>query len=126
LLTIKEAADRLGISENTARRRLHAGLLKGYQEDPPYGRWLVELSDEDIEGTAHAAGDGATPELVKALRDIIRRQDETLEQFSRQLESKDQQIKELHVLLQQAQSVLPAPKESQHSWWHKLWHRTVR
>ena len=52
MLTIKEAADRLGISENTVRRRLHAGLLKGYQEDPPYGRWLVELSDEDIEGTA--------------------------------------------------------------------------
>ena len=126
MLTIKEAAARLGISENTVRRRLHAGLFKGYQEDPPYGRWLVELSDEDIEGTAHATGDDVTPELVKALRDIIRRQDETLGQFSRQLESKDQQIKELHVLLQQAQSALPAPKESQHSWWHKLWHRNGR
>jgi predicted ArsR family transcriptional regulator len=121
LFTIKEAADRLGLSENTVRRRLHAGLLKGYQEDPPYGRWLVELSDEDIEGAARATSDGVTPELVEALRDTIRRQDETLEQFSRQLESKDQQIKELHVLLQQAQAALPAPNENR-SWW-RFWQR---
>jgi DNA-binding Lrp family transcriptional regulator len=122
LFTIREAADRLGLSENTVRRRLHAGLLKGYQEDPPYGRWLVELSDKDIEGAARATGDGVTPELVEALRDTIRRQDETLEQFSRQLESKDQQIKELHVLLQQAQAALPAPRDNR-SWWQRLWQR---
>jgi hypothetical protein len=122
LFTIKEAADRLGLSENTVRRRLHAGLLKGYQEDPPYGRWLVELSDEDIEGAARATGDGVIPGLVEALRDTIRRQDETLEQFSRQLESKDQQIKELHVLLQQAQAALPAPRDNR-SWWRKVWRR---
>jgi excisionase family DNA binding protein len=120
MFTIKEAADRLGISENTVRRRLHTGLLKGYQEDPPYGRWLIELSDEDIEAAGQSAGDGVTTELVAALRDTIRRQEETLEQFSQQMESKDRQIEQLHVLLQQAQAALPAPRNGR-SWWKWWW-----
>jgi len=120
LLTIKEAADKLGLSENTVRRRLHSGLLNGYQEDPPNGKWLIELSDEDIESAGRTKVDGVAPELVEALRDTIRRQGETLEQFSRQIESKDEQIRELHVLLQQAQAALPAPRENRHLWW-RFW-----
>ncbi|HZA21576.1 MAG TPA: helix-turn-helix domain-containing protein [Dehalococcoidia bacterium] len=118
MLTIKEAADKLGISENTVRRRLHAGLLRGYQEDPPYGRWVVELSEEDIATARLSAVDGVTPELVAALRDTIRRQGEALEQFSQQLESKDKQIEQLHVLLQQVQAALPAPRDGR-PWWQR-------
>jgi hypothetical protein len=43
-----------------------------------------------------------------------------------QLVAKDTQIGQLHVLLQQAQAALPAPKENPYPWWYKLWHRTVR
>jgi hypothetical protein len=32
----------------------------------------------------------------------------------------------LHVLLQQAQAALPAPKEDHPSWWQRLWHRNGR
>jgi hypothetical protein len=38
-----------------------------------------------------------------------------------QLEAKDKQIEQLHVLLQQAQAALPAPRENR-PWW-RLWQR---
>ena len=47
-VTIREAADRLGVSVDTVRRRLKAGELEGRQE--PHGasgyRWLVQLPDD--------------------------------------------------------------------------------
>ena len=47
-VTIREAADRLGVSVDTVRRRLKAGELTGRQE--PHGasgyRWLVQLPDD--------------------------------------------------------------------------------
>ena len=39
-----------------------------------------------------------------------------------QVEGKDKQIGELHVLLQQAQAALPAPRENHHPWW-RFWQR---
>jgi hypothetical protein len=64
-------------------------------DDPPNGK----TTDGELE--AHR-------ELVDLLKD--------------QVETKDQQIKELHVLLQQAQAALPSPKEIR-SWWRRLWAR---
>jgi len=47
-VTIRKAADRLGVSVDTVRRRLKAGELEGRQE--PHGasgyRWLVQLPDD--------------------------------------------------------------------------------
>ena len=47
-VTIREAADRLGVSGDTVRRRLKAGELAGRHE--PHGasgyRWLVQLPDD--------------------------------------------------------------------------------
>ena len=123
ILTIREAADRLGISENTVRRRLRTGVLRGYQDDPPYGKWLVELPDEDIEAVQGAApaGDGLTAALVEALRESLRRQDEALEALGVELESRRREVQELHVLLQQAQAALPSPRNGR-SWW-RWWQR---
>jgi hypothetical protein len=39
-----------------------------------------------------------------------------------QLDSKDKQIEQLHVLLQQARAALPVPRENGHSWW-RFWRR---
>jgi transcriptional regulator with XRE-family HTH domain len=57
-------------------------------------------------------------ELVGALWDRIRAQEE-------EIAAKNKQIEQLHVLLQQAQTALPAPKDSR-PWWQKLWHRDGR
>jgi len=56
-VTIREAADRLGVSVDTVRRRLKAGELTGRQE--PQGasgyRWLVQLPDDALAETPATA-----------------------------------------------------------------------
>jgi hypothetical protein len=53
---------------------------------------------------------------LQALRDRVAAQD-------RELGAKNKQIEQLHILLQQAQAALPAPKKDHPSWWQRLWHR---
>lgn len=123
-LTIKEAAERLGISEVTIRRRLRTGLLKGYQESPPTGKWMIEVPD-DVSGqdspATPVANDDATPELVETLRDTIQRQDEVIDLLKHQLETREREVQELHVLLQRAQAALPGPRQDHLSWWRRIW-----
>ena len=121
-LTIKEAAKRLRVSELTIRRRLAKGLISGVQEPTPQGYvWMVELSDDEVEGDQ-----GITHELISRMDDTIAILSEQVKVQQEELTAKNKQIEQLHVLLQQAQSALPAPKENQHSWWYKLWHRNGR
>jgi DNA-binding response OmpR family regulator len=94
---------------------------------------MVELPDDFSEDNKNGGnGEGESlSELVAALRSQVEGQQELVDSLQAQvkvqqeeLTAKNKQIEQLHVLLQQAQSALPAPKESQHSWWYKLWHRT--
>jgi hypothetical protein len=43
-----------------------------------------------------------------------------LEAKDKQIEAEGREVQELHVLLQQAQAALPAPREDHHSWWRRL------
>jgi predicted site-specific integrase-resolvase len=125
-LTIKEAAERLGISEVTIRRRLRTGQLKGYQESPPTGKWFIQVSDDAVaQEEVDTDEDEDSLQLVGALRDTIKRQDEVIALLKHQLEAREREVQELHVLLQQSQGALPAAGDNR-SWWRKLWHRTVR
>jgi hypothetical protein len=110
-LDIKQAAERLGISEQTVRRRLHSGLLNGYQEDPPQGRWWVELAEEDLNEDQNGSGVVSIVEILQA----------QLVAKDQQLAAKDKQIEQLHILLQQAQAALPAHRDNR-SWW-RFWQR---
>jgi hypothetical protein len=112
-VTITEAARRLGLSERTVRRRLHNGDLPGRQLATPQGFvWTVEMPGDTPNDQTNGKADDreleALRELVAVLKD--------------QVETKDQQIKELHVLLQQAQAALPAPRGNR-SWWRRVWRR---
>jgi chromosome segregation ATPase len=60
-------------------------------------------------------------ELVATLKDELSLLQEQLQSKDGQLESKDRQIEQLHVLLQHAQAVLPAPRDNR-SWW-RFWER---
>jgi excisionase family DNA binding protein len=132
---IAEAAKVLRVSEHTIRRRLAKGELTGVQVAMGTGgfQWMVDLPDE-LQVDSHGSGEiTALRELiatlndqVEALRGQLESKDRQMEAKDSQLESKDRQIEQLHVLLQQAQAALPAPKDNQHSWWYKLWHRAVR
>jgi len=95
-MTISQAADLLKVSNQTIRRRLLNGLLKGEKIPTPQGhRWIVEVPDTQDT----TAPEGGTSELVDILRS--------------QLEHKDQQISELHRLL--AQAALPPALTK--AWW---------
>lgn len=102
-VTVAEAALRLRVSEQTIRRRLHRGDLPGIQVPSPQGFvWMVELPDE----ATSVEPDDTVQKLIEAL--------------TTELEAKNKQIEQLHVLLQQAQAALPAPRESR-PWWRWRW-----
>jgi hypothetical protein len=114
-VTIQEAAFRLGLSEKTVRRRVLSGRLPGSQVSTPQGfAWMVDIPD-DLQESGGSFGElAALRELNMALQARIDAQD-------KQLQAKDEQIRELHVLLQQAQAALPAPRNNR-PWW-QLWRK---
>ncbi|MDA1128985.1 MAG: helix-turn-helix domain-containing protein [Chloroflexi bacterium] len=114
-VTITEAARRLGISERTVRRRLHTGDLMGSQTATPQGFvWTIELPDDmpHDQAIGHDNGNSDSGE-VGVLREFVA-------VLNHQVDAKDQQIKELHILMQQIQVALPLPKENGRPWW-RLW-----
>jgi excisionase family DNA binding protein len=115
-LTISEAAQRLRVSEMTIRRRIRSGELQDVQVNSPGGvAWVVDLPDEPTVDEP-SPDPSSLRELVDELRSRVAAQDQ-------ELEARRREVQELHVLLQQAQAALPAPKEDRQSWWRRLWHR---
>jgi hypothetical protein len=125
-LTIEQAAQHLGVSEITIRRRIRNGDIHAHQQPRPQGfTWVVVLPDEEIETPTppgHDESADARSRVEENLQDIIRRQDETIDLLRHQLETREREVQELHVLLQQAQAALPAPRENGRSWW-RFWQR---
>ena len=116
-VTIQEAAQTLGVAESTVRRRLRNGELEGEQMPTPQGyTWLVELPDDRSIQRESEPRPTVEPSLLRELVDSLRSH---LEGLEGQLGTKDRQIEQLHVLLQQAQAALPAPV-SPKSWWRLL------
>ena len=137
LATMAEAARRLGVTVETVKRRLQRGELQGHQQPRPQGFvWLIEVPEEEDQGdtpmvtpsaplsdTPSAAGEiRRLEEMVELLRQELEARDRQLEVKDRQLEERGREVQELHVLLQQAQKALPAPREHS-SWWRRLWQR---
>jgi len=117
-VTIQEAAQHLGVSQDTVRRRIRNEELQARQTPTPQGfRWVVEL-----EGLEEAAQAAPTPphrpdigqvedgqdirELVDALRSQLQSQEE-------ELAARRREVQELHVLLQQK----ALPEAVVRSWW---------
>jgi len=116
MVSIREAADRLGVSQDTIRRRLRAGTLRGEQEETPQGfRWRVEVATSDQEATTNRQEHPqASDTLVAVLQNQIEAQAE-------ELDARRREIQELHVLLQTAQTALTAPKEGIRTAWWRFW-----
>jgi len=128
-MTVKAAAEALGVSEDTVARRRKAGTLESRQERTGSGfRWLVQLP-EDTAAPALAPADAvagtpadapAAPADLAALTDRLERLEralvDDLAAKDKQIAEKDRQIGELHVLLQRSLEqrptlTLPAPTE---------------
>lgn len=136
LVSLAEAAQRLGVSVDTIKRRLRRGELQGRQKPRPQGyTWLIEMPDCPAEGfnspaSSHAETpaasmvdlEAATVEIVN-MRAMLAMVQEQIAAQQAELEARRREVQELHVLLQQAQKALPAPKEERRSWWQWLWRR---
>lgn len=125
--TVTEAARALGISEKTVRRHIKSGQLKAWMED---GQWLIERagkgktegrhrvdSEERVGRHRVDTGERAARQASSADRSTLQA---TIGLLKQQLEEKDRQIGELHVLLREAQGqiqkMLPMP--SRRHWWN--------
>ena len=126
-VSIPEAARRLGVTQDTIRRRIRKGELAAYQEPRPQGYvWFVEVPEEELSSEEPPYPDfKEEPSEVQLLREMMELLREELKTKDRQLEAREREVQELHVLLQQFQMALPAAGDHR-SWWYKLWHRNGR
>lgn len=111
--SITEAAQQLGVSTATVKRRLHNGTLKGRQDPRPQGFvWVVEL---DCDGDNDDNTTGSDAALIAALHAQV-------DQLTEELASRRQEVQQLHVLLSQAQAALPPPAPARRGWLGRLFH----
>ena len=118
-VTIQEAAQHLGVSQDTVRRRIRKEELQARQTPTPQGfRWVVELEDLEEDAQAahtppHMPGIGGA-QVKDDTNDANDANDGALVEILReQLQEKDRQISELHRLL--AQTALNAAPGR--PWW---------
>jgi hypothetical protein len=122
--TINDAAEILGVTERTVRRRLHNGELRGRQVTTPQGfTWIVELPDStpDDNVSGQVSDQVEEPNYLAILKELEATKQLVLV-LTNQVDTKDRQIEQLHVLLQQSQAALPG-KTTTRSWW-RFWRST--
>jgi len=107
-ISIGEAAQRLGVSIDTVRRRISRGELTAHKEPTPPYRWEVEL---ELNNQPPNTPDSNLDALVTTLQAQVQAQGE-------ELDARRREVQELHVLLQTAQTALTAPER--HPWW-RVW-----
>jgi hypothetical protein len=138
LVTMTEAARRLDVTVETIKRRLRRGELQGHKQPRPQGfTWLIEMpedtGDQDSTPSVTPSDTPTGNAEVRRLEDMIsllqKELDITREELEHQrsmyqseLVSKNKQIEQLHVLLQQAQAALPTPRNNR-PWWQRLWRK---
>jgi predicted DNA-binding transcriptional regulator YafY len=107
-VTLSEAATRLKVSEKTVRRWVRSGRLQGSQKPTDRGfQWVVDIPDDLIEPPEEPSGE------LEALREMNKL-------LCQELTAKNEQIRELHILLQGLQAALPFPQGTQRPWW-RFW-----
>jgi hypothetical protein len=113
-VTLVEAARYLKVSEKTVRRWVVTNRVEAVQKPSPRGpQWFVTIPDGIVE-EEELPEESSELEAYKKLVDVLQGR---LEAADQELLSKNKQIEQLHILLQQAQSALPSPQGRQKSWW---------
>ena len=137
LMNVAEAAQRLGVSTDTIKRRLKRGELQGQRQDTPQGFiWLVAIPESSykVNGTADSSSDAMATEsytmasaMADAMAKEVRRLEEMVEMLQKELDHRAQEMERMQILLQQALDparAIAAPRQL--PWWLRLWHRNGR
>tara|TARA_Y100001960_G_scaffold46902_3_gene47358 strand:+ start:6692 stop:7093 length:402 start_codon:yes stop_codon:yes gene_type:complete len=128
-IKIKQAAEILGVSEKTIRRRISKGQIQATKGKTPQGFiYLIDVND-DINSTSHdstkfknKANESNPPnnvldmELLKKQFDL---KDQQIESQKTQIESQMNQINELYKIIPKLESDIN--KISDRSPWWKFW-----
>jgi len=114
--TIADAAQRLGVSEHTVRRRIKAGELPASRDST--GRLWVTLADpgatpSESSATAPRTPDSPPDSQSAVYRELVASLQRQVETQALELDARRREVQELHVLLQQAQRALPAAPAQQ-------------
>ena len=114
-LTIAQAAQRLGVSMDTIRRRISSNELKARKVPSSHGEmYMVELPDDTPEAPQPKESKVDNNGEVETLRKM-------LAILETELEARRREVQELHVLLQQAQATASAVASPPRlSWWRRL------
>jgi excisionase family DNA binding protein len=125
---LSTAAKRLGLTVETVRKRLQRGKIKGFKGIGGAWRVVLDKVDSRQDSPGHPAGQGQDKPgqgdddpLVAALRDEVH--------FLRsQLQARDEEIRRVHVLLQQEQQQVKAlsdrrddQRENARRPWWQVW-----
>ena len=121
-LSIPEAAHRLGLAQDTIRKRLRSGALQGEKVKGAGGfRWEVIMADGDEPATTPPLeevtnGAGASVEVTLGADALVGQMQARIDSLETQLTTRAGEIDHLHRLL--AQTALNAAPER--PWW-KFW-----
>jgi len=136
--SLKEAADNLGISINTVRKRLQQGLLDGFKEEGPYGpEWRIappkdwnEPPTQLEEGATATVEEPPTTVVGEDSRAFIRPYEETQsERLLRVVESQleligrlqnELALKDRLLMEKDGEIKLLVDTKKKPSWWQKL------
>jgi hypothetical protein len=105
---IIEAANSLGVSVDTIRRRISKGELKARKIPSPHGEiYMVEIPDNIVvESSDSEEKKEVTPSEVQTIEAMKK----TISILQTEVDARRREVQELHVLLQQAQKQLPVYK----------------
>ena len=108
-LPIKKAAERLGISSDTVRRRMKKGELVGEKIDTPQGfewRIVLPIDEAESDGDEPQQAAPATSAIeLELLRERIDELKEERDAWKEQAQRSGEAERELRILLRQAQEL---------------------
>ena len=119
-MKLKEVREITGLSERTLKSYIQQGRLEATLVGSSQHRYW-EINPESLKQIDWKPKDDTDNIQQSDQQLLIIAQQHQLEIYERELEAKNKQIEQLHILLQQAQAALPAPRENR--FWWKFWRK---
>ena len=125
-LTVKETAEKVGMTTQAIYKRIKNNELQTKKENG-----LTYVIFEEVANSLQPVAKNDTTEIVELLKSQIESNQQTINLLQMQLQEKDEQIKQLHVIMARSQdnfkhtqlALESAEKQLQTSWWNRIFGR---